>query len=83
MKKLVFLSLLATNTANAQWLANNDESMKALRAERMEMEYETNQTILEKIEEARMRDEQKRAEEFSSLNFSIYGTSDSSYEDTF
>lgn len=75
MKKLLLFSVILSNTAQAQWLADNQENMSSLKAERLEMEVDTNQTVLEKVEEFRLQDEIKRGEDFESLNFSVYGNS--------
>lgn len=76
----MLLSAVISSSAQAQWLAQNEESMKTLRAERMQMEQDTNMSILEKLEEFRIEDERKRSEEFGSLNFSVYGNQETSSE---
>ncbi|ASD63617.1 hypothetical protein B9G79_08535 [Bdellovibrio bacteriovorus] len=46
--------------------------MEGLRDARKQMEVQTENSILEKLEAQRMEDEKKRFREFDSLNFSLY-----------
>ncbi|AHZ84611.1 hypothetical protein EP01_06625 [Bdellovibrio bacteriovorus] len=45
--------------------------MEGLRDARKQMEVQTENSILEKLEAQRMEDEKKRFREFDSLNFSV------------
>ena len=72
MKKIVLLSLLVgTSAAHAQLRTTNTSSMDGLRDARKQMEANTESSLLEKLESARLEDERNRREQFESLNFSV------------
>lgn len=74
MKKIVLVSVLGTAAiANAQTglRTTHATTMKGLRDARKQMEVQTENSILEKLEAQRMEDEKKRFREFDSLNFSV------------
>ena len=72
MKSIVFASItLAAVAGNAQNLRAHTSGSENLRLARQQMERQTEQTIVEKLEEQRMEDEKKRLRQFESLNFSV------------
>lgn len=74
MKKIVLVSVLGTAAiANAQTglRTTHTTTMEGLRDARKQMEVQTENSILEKLEAQRMEDEKKRFREFDSLNFSV------------
>lgn len=74
MKKIVLISLLGTAAfAQAQTVLRTTHSttMEGLRDARKQMEVQTENSILEKLEAQRLEDEKKRFSEFDSLNFSV------------
>ncbi|MFS4460034.1 hypothetical protein [Bdellovibrio sp. HCB2-146] len=72
MKSIVLsLITLAAFSANAQNLRAHTSGSENLRLARQQMERQTEQTIVEKLEEQRMEDEKRRLRQFESLNFSV------------
>nr|BFD59748.1 hypothetical protein CKG001_18550 [Bdellovibrio sp. CKG001]BFD63112.1 hypothetical protein BdHM001_17930 [Bdellovibrio sp. HM001] len=74
MKKFVLVSVLgAAAVASAQTglRTSHSTTMDSLRDARKQMEVQTENTILEKIEAQRLEDERRRYKEFESLNFSV------------
>lgn len=73
MKNFVLISLVLAFglIANAQLRTETHSAAEGLRDARKEMESRTERTILEKLEESRLRDERNRRERFESLEFSV------------
>lgn len=72
MKKIVILSvLLGTSASQAQLRTAYPSTMEGLRDARKEMETRTENSILERLEAARLEDERARREQFEALNFSV------------
>lgn len=85
MKNFVIISLVLAFglIANAQLRTDSASVAAGLRDARKDMEARTERTILEKLEESRLRDERNRRERFETLNFSVVNdgtqTSSTSY----
>jgi hypothetical protein len=73
MKNFVLISLILACglIANAQLRTDTSSAATGLREARKDMEARTERTILEKLEESRLRDERNRRERFESLEFSV------------
>lgn len=66
-----FLVTLFTLSAQAQLRDSRSGAMAGLKDARKQMEMNTELTILEKLEAARLADEKNRRQKFESLNFSV------------
>lgn len=67
---LVSLSLVGTY-AQAQLRNSQQSTLDSLKDTRKHMENMTELTVLEQLEEARLRDEEKRRQQYEALNFSV------------
>ncbi|MEN0059003.1 MAG: hypothetical protein AAGB31_09220 [Bdellovibrio sp.] len=74
MKKIALISFLSglnlVSSAQAQ-LATHSTAVAGLRDARKEMEVQTENQVLEKLEASRLEDERNRRHQFESLNFSV------------
>ena len=73
MKNFVIIALVLAFglVAQAQLRTDSSSAAAGLREARKDMEARTERTILEKLEESRLRDERNRRERFESLEFSV------------
>lgn len=74
MKKMILVATLGVaSAAGAQTgsVLSNETVMTGLKDARKQLEVQTENTILEKLEAARLEDERRRMREFDSLNFSV------------
>ncbi|XGC79433.1 hypothetical protein ACES2L_08845 [Bdellovibrio bacteriovorus] len=72
MNKIILTALVfAATTAQAQLVTSNSAALSGLKSARQQMEAQTESTILEKLEESRLRDETNRRQQFETLNFSV------------
>ncbi|UOF01913.1 hypothetical protein [Bdellovibrio reynosensis] len=72
MNKIILIALvLGATTAQAQLVTSNSAALGGLKSARQQMEAQTESTILEKLEESRLRDEANRRQQFETLNFSV------------
>lgn len=67
---LVSLSLAGTY-AQAQLRNSQQSTLDSLKENRKHMENMTELTLMEQLEEARLRDEEKRRQQYEALNFSV------------
>lgn len=67
MKKIILIVLSFTSTSYAQITS----SLDSLKDARKELESNTEQQILEKLEASRLKDEENRRLKFESLNFNV------------
>lgn len=82
MKKIILIYILAaatTATAQTRSMPLGSTAVSGLKDARKELEAQTENTILERLEAARLEDEKKRFQEFESLNFSIIEDGTSSF----
>lgn len=73
MKNFVIIALVIVFglIAQAQLRTDSTSAATGLREARKDMEARTERTILEKLEESRLRDERNRRDRFESLEFSV------------
>lgn len=73
MKNFVIIALVLAFglIAQAQLRTDSTSAAAGLREARKDMEARTERSILEKLEESRLRDERSRRERFESLEFSV------------
>lgn len=72
MKKIILVTLaLAGTSAHAQLVTSNHAALEGIKDARKQLEVKTENSILEKLEAARLQDERNRRERFESLNFSV------------
>ncbi|WP_413568023.1 hypothetical protein ACLWBD_09535 [Bdellovibrio sp. HCB117] len=82
MKKIILVSLLVSTAAQAQLVTSNAAALEGLKDARKQLEVKTENSILEKLEAARLEDERNRRQQFESLNFSVVNDGTSSYNHT-
>lgn len=80
MKKIIFVSLLMGTFAQAQTAMSHKAALESLKDARKQMEANTENKILEKLESARLEDERNRRQQFESLNFSVVNDGSTSAE---
>ncbi|KHD87316.1 MAG: hypothetical protein OM95_14945 [Bdellovibrio sp. ArHS] len=79
MKKIILASLLISTATHAQLVTSNAAALEGLKDARKQLEVKTENSILEKLEAARLQDERNRRQQFESLNFSVVNDGASSY----
>ncbi|KYG61140.1 hypothetical protein AZI85_09300 [Bdellovibrio bacteriovorus] len=79
MKKIILVSLLVSTAAQAQLVTSNAAALEGLKDARKQLEVKTENSILEKLEAARLEDERNRRQQFESLNFSVVNDGTASY----